>query len=135
MAEQTFSTLATRFGAQASRTLRIACAAWICLAAAGMPAAHASEQEYADAVRQFKDGRLADAYGHFKVLANRGDADAARIALFMYKFGPALYGRDWDVTPHEAGAWEALAQQGKARREAPVVTYLNPQTAAQVSAK
>jgi hypothetical protein len=135
MAEHTDSILRTRFRAKAMKTLRIACAAGLCLAGAGIPAAHASDQEYADAVRHFRDGRLADAYGHFRVLASRGDADAARIALFMSKFGPVLYGHDWDEAPHVATAWEALAKDGKKRQDAPIVTYLNPQPAAKVAAQ
>ena len=133
MAEHTISTAMTRLRARAGNALRIACVAGLCLAGAGFPAAHASDQDYADAVRQFRDGRLADAFGHFRVLASRGDADAARIALFMYKFGPVLYGRDWDVAPHVATAWEALAKDGPKRQDAPIVTYLNPQPSARAS--
>ena len=133
MAEQTLSTLMTRFRANATSSLRIACVAGVCLVGVGVPTAHASEQDYADAVRQFKTGRLAEAYGHFMVLANRGDADAARIGIFLHKFGPALYGRHWDLTPHEEKAWEMLAKSGKARQDPPSLSYLNPLPEARVT--
>ena len=95
-----------------SKLMHIACVAAMCLCGAGVASAQTGEQDYANALQQFRSGRLAEAYGQFTVLANRGDADAARIAIFMDQFGPALYGREWDVTPHEARAWEALAKTG-----------------------
>lgn len=125
MTEKTFATLATRFRANTMGALRIACVAGMCVAGAGLQAAQTNDQDYADALLQFRNGRLAEAFGGFTVLANRGDADAARIAIFMYQFGPVLYGRDWDVTPHEAKAWEALAKNGKERQALPILTYLN----------
>ena len=133
MAKQTFSTLMTSFCASAAGTLRVACVAGLCLGGAGFTAAHAGEQDYAEAIQQFRDGRLADAYGRFRELANHGDADAARIAIFMYKFGPSLYGRQWDLTPHQVQAWETLAKSASAREELPVLTYVNQSPAAKLA--
>jgi hypothetical protein len=74
--------------------------------AAGSPA----EREYEDAARSFRTGRLAEAFGQFTALANRGDVDAARIALFMHSYGPALYGRQWDAAPQNVAYWSALVR-------------------------
>ena len=67
-----------------------------CALALAVPAApiHAGghEQEFQQAVQQYKAGRYSQAYGKFIALANHGDPDAAHIALFMHKYGPTLYG-------------------------------------------
>lgn len=107
--------------------LRISCVAAFCLSAVALPAAaRESRNEYQDAIRQYKDGRLAEAFGRFVALANKGDADAARIAIFMHRFGPPLYGRYWDLSPHEAESWTRLIGSEKGRVELPTQTYLVP---------
>ena len=60
-------------------------------------AAQAAEREFADAVEQFKQGKRALAFGKFIRMANRGDVDAARIALFMHTYGPTLWGAHWEA--------------------------------------
>lgn len=62
-------------------------------------------------------------------MANNGDADAARIALFMHRFGPQLYGRYWDLSPQEADSWTQLVRSEKGRVELPTQTYLVPDRA------
>lgn len=84
----------------------------IILASAALPGtAVASEREYAAAVQQYRNGRFADAYGRFLVLADRGDADAARVVLFMYRFGPSLYGAHWDAHQEDIAFWTQLANK------------------------
>lgn len=70
--------------------------------------AKAAEREFADAVQQFKEGRRAHAFGMFIALANRGDVDAARIALFMHQFGPTLYGSHWEASRDDIDYWNTL---------------------------
>jgi hypothetical protein len=78
-------------------------------------AAHASSQEFEEALRQYRAGRLSDAFGRFSALANKGDADAAHIALFMNKYGPQLYGSYWDAYPPDVAQWNLLIRDREGR--------------------
>ena len=69
-----------------------------------------AQREYDDAVATFKAGRTSEAFGRFMDLANRGDADAARIALFMNQYGTTLYGKYWDVLPRDVDYWQQLVR-------------------------
>ena len=68
------------------------------------------EHEYAQAVQSFRAGRTSEAYGQFIELANRGDVDAARVALFMNGYGASLYGKHWShycsMRPGITGLWQ-----------------------------
>lgn len=68
------------------------------------------EHEYAQAVQSFRAGRTSEAYGQFIELANRGDVDAARVALFMNGYGASLYGKHWDALPSEVAYWSTLVR-------------------------
>ena len=84
--------------------------------ALALPAhAASSDSDYAAAVAQFKSGRMSDAYGRFIRLADEGDPDAARIALFMYRFGPILYGSHWDAHPDDIAYWNEIATKATGR--------------------
>lgn len=82
------------------------------------PAAHAqspaaasgaiAERLHAEAVASFKRGRYPEAYGRFIRLADSGHAPSAAVAQFMYTQGPALFGRDWDISPDQLAAWSSL---------------------------
>ena len=64
---------------------------------------------HARAVDAFRAGRFPEAYGRFVRLADLGDAEAARLALWMYQRGPTLFGREWDATPEQIADWSAHA--------------------------
>ena len=101
------------------------------LLACSLPASAASpvEREYDQAVRSFRAGRLSEAFGRFVDLANRGDVDSARIALFMQSYGSALYGKQWDAGPENAAYWSMLVRNsGTSTRALPEVqqTVLTP---------
>lgn len=83
----------------------------------GAPA-RASEpmDTYDEAVSRFRSSDWADAYGRFMDLANKGDADAARITLFMLRYGPRLHGSYWHALPHEVRRWERLASSAAGRK-------------------
>jgi hypothetical protein len=68
------------------------------------------EREYQEATRSFRAGRLSEAFGRFQDLANRGDPDAARVALFMHAYGPTLYGKHWDALPQDVAYWASLVR-------------------------
>lgn len=65
--------------------------------------------DFNSAIKSFRTGQLADAYGRFIQLANRGHADGARYALLMCEHGLDLFGRDWDCAPDSVTAWARLA--------------------------
>ena len=75
----------------------------------------AEADSYDEAVVQYHNGRWAEAYGRFMALANDGDADAARTALFMLRYGPQLYNAHWDAMPSEIARWETLAASTQGR--------------------
>lgn len=85
----------------ASLLLTLACAA---------EAAPPVEREFDQAVRSFRAGRTSEAFGQFIELANRGDVDAARIALFMHSYGPVLYGKHWDAGAKDVAYWSQLVR-------------------------
>ena len=60
---------------------------------------------FADAAEALRAGRHAEAYGRFVALADEGDVDAARIALVMHRFGPALFGSPWDASVEQVAQW------------------------------
>ncbi len=87
--------------------------------ALGFPAhSHANDLAYAEAVAQYRSGRMSDAYGRFIMLAEAGDSDAARIVLFMHQFGPTLYASHWDAHPADLEYWTYLAKQRSTRPDA-----------------
>jgi len=117
---------------QTSLCRRLAAFIMLLLLAASFPSGAASpaEREFAQAVQSFRSGRTAAAYGQFMALANRGDVDSARIALFMSNYGPLLYGRHWDVLPRDAEYWTLLVHNsGTSGRPAPEfqpLVYVRP---------
>ncbi|MEI8159063.1 MAG: hypothetical protein WCH60_19570 [Burkholderiales bacterium] len=66
---------------------------------------------FSQAMGYYELGKWPAAYGKFAVLADHGDADAARIALFMHRFGPRLYGSAWDASEYQLEHWLQLASQ------------------------
>lgn len=92
------------------------------LLAVSLPSAAASpvEREYAAAVKSFRSGRLSEAFGQFMAIANRGDVDAARVALFMHMYGPVLYGKQWDAGDQNVAYWSMLVRNsGSSARPMP----------------
>lgn len=78
------------------------------------------EREYADAVKSFRAGRTAEAFGRFIDLANRGDVDAARIALFLHAYGAVLFDKQWDADQRDVAYWALLVRNsGNSARPLP----------------
>jgi hypothetical protein len=92
--------------------IRAAAFAMVLGAAAIGPAAasRVADAEYDAAVQAFRAGRTSDAFGRFIELANRGDVDAARIALFMHAYGPVLYGKYWEAGSQDVAYWTSLVR-------------------------
>ena len=94
------------------------------------------DHEYEDAVRSFRIGRTSDAYGKFIDLANRGDVDSARIALFMSQYGAVLLNKHWDASPAEIAYWTMLVgNSGSTARAQPEFTpaWVTPVKAAKAA--
>ena len=92
-------------------------------------AASPAEREYEQAVHAFRTGRLSEAFGRFVELANRGDVDSARVALFMQSYGAVLYGKEWDAGPENVAYWNMLVRNsGTSTRPLPEIqqTVLSP---------
>jgi hypothetical protein len=66
------------------------------------------ERELADAAALYRQGRVSASFGKFLGLANRGNADAAHIALFMSRYGVALYDTHWETYPEDIEDWAQL---------------------------
>ena len=64
---------------------------------------------YASAVDSFRQARFSEAYGRLIRLADSGHVPSAELALWMYANGPALFGKDWDITQDQLTAWAQLA--------------------------
>lgn len=88
--------------------LVLACQAPVAMA---QPAPGAAERLHAHAVASFRAARFSEAYGRFISLADAGHAPAAEKALWMYRHGPSLFGKDWDSTQQQLTAWAQLAGQ------------------------
>lgn len=58
------------------------------------------------------------AFERFAALADDGHAEAARIALQMARFGPALYSQGFVATPDRRSRWVVVANQGIERPQA-----------------
>jgi hypothetical protein len=92
-------------------------------------AAAAPDAGYSQAVQQYRNGRWSAAYGRFMVLANDGNVEAARIALFMHQHGRLLYASDWDASEEELDLWSKMAgvrPPGEAERVASSVAAKGP---------
>ena len=74
-------------------------------------ASGAAERLHANAVASFRAARFPEAYGRFIALAGAGHAPAAEQALWMYRHGPSLFGKDWDSSQDQLTAWAKLAGQ------------------------
>lgn len=85
---------------------------------------------YAAALSAYRQARYPEAYGRFIVMAEWGYAPAARHALLMCEYGPALFGRPFDCAPHEIEAW--ALQVGRDPGEA--VRRIHPSLVADVVA-
>ena len=59
----------------------------------------------------FRAARFPEAYGRFIALAGAGHAPAAEQALWMYRHGPSLFGKDWHSSQDQLTAWAKLAGQ------------------------
>lgn len=111
------------------RNFAAAIAAMLLMFSLPSGAASPVEREYEEAVQTFRVGRMSHAFGKFMDLANRGDVDSARIALFLHSYGPVLFGKQWDAGSQDVAYWATLVRNsGTTARPMPefAPTVLNP---------
>lgn len=77
--------------------------------AAGAAYPRTADEEFEYAVTLYKKARWAGAFGRFSALADRGHPEAARIALFMVRYGGELHGSRWTATQDQIDHWISLA--------------------------
>ena len=84
----------------------VSLAASACLAQAHVPT---PATVWGHALKNYQQGRWSSAYGRFAHLADMGHPDSARIALFMLRYGPRLYGTPWSASPAQIEDWSMAA--------------------------
>ncbi len=70
--------------------------------------AAAQIEMYQDAVAAFREHRFSAAYGRFMRLADVGHEAAAEMALMMYRYGPTLFGAEWEATDLQLARWSEM---------------------------
>jgi hypothetical protein len=84
------------------------CAGLLCVCAM---TAGATEITFAEAMQHYLNRQWPAAYGRFVALADRGDAEAARIAIMMLRYGTPWYGHSFGASQPQVDAWTRLAVQ------------------------
>ena len=97
-------------GAKRRRDVAAVVAALLLVFSLPSYAASPVERQYQAAVKSFRSGRMAEAFGQFIDLANRGDVDSARIALFLNAYGQTLYGKQWEAGAQDVAYWTMLVR-------------------------
>jgi len=86
-----------------------------CAAVFAAPAVNQNQDsrnaQFAQALRELREGRNTAAYGDFSRLADRGDAESARIALIMLRYGTEMHGTAWGASQPQIDHWMKLARQ------------------------
>jgi hypothetical protein len=68
----------------------------------------APDPGFTQAVQDYRAGRWSSAYGRFMLLANSGNIEAARIALFMQRHGKQLFDSDWFASEEDLELWSRM---------------------------
>lgn len=71
--------------------------------------AQAQESPLAEARQLYEEGRWTAAWDLLASLADRGDAEAARMVIRMTRFGPQLFRQDWAPAPARMARWRVAA--------------------------
>lgn len=72
---------------------------------------------FEEALAMYQDCKWSAAYGRFAALADRGHPDAARIAMFMLRYGARLYGSAWTASGWQIEQWNEATGLKLARLE------------------
>ena len=92
--------------------LRVLACAVSLLTTVATAAAQPATVEFDAALEAYEINHWPEAYRAMSRLADGGNAEAARVALQMKRFGPALYGHRFEATPYQELSWTWLQQCG-----------------------
>lgn len=73
--------------------------------------AAASPVPFEEALELYDECKWSAAYERFAERADRGDAEAARIVLYMHRYGKTLYATNWYASQPQIDRWTRLAAQ------------------------
>lgn len=81
----------------------------VCLAQTpgSLPNAAETVRQFDQAIESYEHCRWLQSFDALASLADRGHAEAARIVMQMQRFGPALYGQQFAMTPEQGERWAA----------------------------
>ena len=65
------------------------------------------------ATTEYEQGHWREAFAAFATLADRCEAEPARIAVLMWRYGPMLYSADLSASREEIQRWAQLAAGAK----------------------
>lgn len=77
---------------------------------AQQPAPFGADRDRATALEAYADGHWTAAFEQLATLADRGDAESARIAVLMVRHGANLYRTSFTADPGRLAAWKGLLQ-------------------------
>jgi len=100
----------TRFAQGFLSAVRVLTASLACVgAAAGSPPAAVQSEAFDEALDLYTQGKWSAAYGYFARLADEGHAQAATIAILMFRYGGSLYGYEWGASQAQIDGWIELS--------------------------
>jgi hypothetical protein len=70
---------------------------------------NAQGAQLAEARQLYDEGRWAAAWDQFATLADRGDVEAARMAIRMTRYGAQLFNQAWAPQPERMARWRVVA--------------------------
>lgn len=79
------------------------------LASAQDPGGAATASLLELAATEYERGHWREAFAGFSKLADRGEAEPARIAVLMWRHGPMLYYINFSASPEQLRRWAHLA--------------------------
>lgn len=81
----------------------------VCLAQTpgSLPNATETARQFDQAIEAYEHCRWLQSFNALASLADRGHAEATRIVMQMQRFGPALYGQQFAMTPEQGERWGA----------------------------
>ena len=83
-------------------------ALWLAFAPPWAVAQPLAAPELLQAHVEYEIGHRAQAFALYAALADRGHAEAARIALQMWRYGPQLYAMSFAAQPEQLAYWLQL---------------------------
>lgn len=81
----------------------------LCCGATLAPGLLAAEDPLVEALQCYERNQWPQAFAALSELADGGNAEAARIAALMWRYGRMLYGVEFQASASQVARWQALA--------------------------